>query len=246
VVLPGRNAELFHLTLSNQGTSSVTAVRLESMSFAVTDAMGRPLSVRSVMQVGSTGLFDGGNEVTTATAGGDRLNLIFGDYVINGTGPVDLVMRTLVLAEANKTFGISLKVEDIKAVFASGPIEGQEVEISSTGSGDVVLSESFTTVATNLVGSFIIRDNPFNPDVGPAEFQYVRTEEGKIVFRVLTLTGEVVYQETQPDSPPGVSQTISWDGRNEEGETVLNGVYLAVLTNERTGSQTVLKVAVLK
>lgn len=246
VLLPGKRRELLRLALENEGTSSVTSIRLQTMSFSVSDKDGEPLNARSVMEVGSTGLFDGPHEVTSATAGGDRLHLTFQDYIINGTGPVELAFRTRILAEVNQTFGLALNVEDIKAVYASGPIEGQPVEISHAGYGDSVFNDQFTTVAADLAGSFIIRDNPFNPNEGPAEFQYVRAETGKIIFRILTLTGEVVLEEVQPEVSPGESRTISWDGRNEEGEMVLNGVYLAVLTNDRTGAQATIKVAVLK
>ncbi len=246
VVLPGGTKELFHLTLDNLGASSVAAIRVEKMSFTVTDESGRPISVRSVMEVGSTGLFDGLHEVTSATAGGDRLNLVFDNFVINGSGPVELALRTRVLAEIGTVFGVSLQVEDIKAVFASGPIEGQDVPVSKSGGGDEVVNEFYTTVATDLEGSFIIRDNPFDPNAGPAEFQFFQVEPGTVIFRILTLTGEIVYRRTLPNDGRGGSRTVGWDGRNDKGQMVLNGVYLAVLTDELTGAQAVLKVAVLK
>lgn len=246
VVLPGRSRELFRLHLDNQGSSSVTAIRLQTMSFSVVDKDGRPFSVRSVMEIGSTGLFDGPHEVTRTTAGGDRLNLTFDDFVIDGTGPVDLALRTKVLAGVDDVFGVNLKVEDIQAVFAAGPISGQEVPVRTPGYGNEVVSELYTTVSADLAGSFVIRDNPFNPTLGPAEFQYYQAEPGPLVFRVLTLTGELVCEKVLADQGQSGSQTIEWDGRNDEGETVLNGVYLAVLTDERTGDQAVLKVAVLK
>jgi len=246
VVFPGKVQELLLLTLDNKGSSSVTAIALESMSFTFKDTASQPVSVRSMLEVGSTGLFDGLHEVTSATAGGNRLNLTFDDYVINGSGPVELVLRTRILADVWDVFGVSLMIDDIKAVFASGPIAGREVTVSSSNNEDEVASEYFTTVAADFSGSFIIRDNPFNPNLGPAEFQFFQAEPGKVVFRVLTLTGEVVYNKTLSGDGIGGSRTIDWDGRNGEGEMVLNGVYLAVLTDERSGAQTVLKVAVLK
>ncbi|MCP4684329.1 MAG: hypothetical protein GY867_02675 [bacterium] len=246
VVFPGKTRDLIRLVLDNKGTSSVTAVAMQSMSFALKDAEGQPVSVRSVLEVGSTGLFDGLREVTRATAGGNRLNLTFEDYIINGTSPVELVLRSRILANAGGVFGVSLMMEDIKAVFASGPIGGQQVEISSQSGEEEVVSEVFTTVAADLVGSFIIRDNPFNPLSRPAEFQFFQAEAGTIVFRILTLSGEIVYRKTLPAEGLTGSRTLEWDGRNDRGQMVLNGVYLAVLTDEWTGAQAVLKVAVLK
>lgn len=245
VVLPDETRELLLFTLDNKGASSVSAIQLKSMSFSITDASGRPLNARSVMEVGSTGLFDGPHEVTRAVAGSDRLDLLFEDFVINGSGPVVLSLHTKVKAAAGETFGINLNVQDIKAVFASGPLKGQEVVVLSSGYGNEITSELYTSVSADLKGSFVIRDNPFNPEAGEAEFQYYHAESGQVTFRVLTLTGELVYQKTYAEAGSG-SRTIDWDGRNDKGEMVLNGVYLAVLTDERSGEQAVLKVAVLK
>jgi hypothetical protein len=250
LVLPGGAREIFELRLINPGMSSVSDVRLETMSLLFIDPVGRPLEVRSVLETGASGMFDDGTRVTTATAADDRMTLLFdSSYVIPAGDTATLVFRSRIKANPGDEFGIVLNAEDIEAVFANGPFAGNQVTVSGAGSADSVLRETFTSVEPTLKGSFIIRDNPFDPSLEPAEFQYFVSQSSSLEFRVLTLTGEVVYSL---DIPEGAAESqiglhsLIWNGRNDEGYVVLNGVYVAVLTAGKTGEQATLKVAVLK
>jgi flagellar hook assembly protein FlgD len=112
-----------------------------------------------------------------------------------------------------------------------------------------VLKETFTSVGPTLKGSFVIKENPFDPSLEAAEFQYFVDQSSQLEFRILTLTGELVYSIDIPEGSAGTQiglHSLAWDGRNDEGYIVLNGVYVAVLTAVKTGEQATLKVAVLK
>ena len=73
--------------------------------------------------------------------------------------------------------------------------------------------------------------------------------DAPLEFRVFTLTGELVHTKLIGEaSPLGVagSHVIEWDGRNDRGHVVFDGVYIVQLTNTRTGDYARLKLAVLK
>ena len=74
-----------------------------------------------------------------------------------------------------------------------------------------------------------------------------------VKFRIFTLTGELVWSrdftEGDPQTRPGLhttdSQAVEWDGLNDRGHKVLNGVYVLVMqTGDGRVSKT--KIAVVK
>ncbi|MBD3257554.1 hypothetical protein GF377_03900, partial [candidate division GN15 bacterium] len=248
VVLPGGEKRLFSLRLINPGLSSVTNARIETIVLFVRDRQGRPLDVRRVIEVGSAGFYNGEERVARATAGADRLNLLFDDLVVAADETKDLEFRARTKAGAGEDFVLTLDAEDITATFASGPLMGTPVLVAGT-EGDDLLNEVYTSVSRTLDGSFIVRNNPYDPLSGPAEFQYNLTDASSLTFRILTLSGEVVYSRDLARGDAGTEaglHSIEWNGRNDEGYLVLNGVYVAVLIAEETGEDARLKVAVLK
>ena len=97
-----------------------------------------------------------------------------------------------------------------------------------------------------LQESFFIQDNPFNPEVSSARFSYELEEPSAVEFRVFTLTGEEVYaQDFREGSETGESE-LEWDGRNNDGHMVRNGIYIVSIKSVRTGEYARIKVAVMK
>ncbi len=250
LVLSGGDKDFFSLGLTNRGTSSVTDILLSSLTLYVLNDDGLPLDVREVLEVGSSALINEGRRVTTATAGADRMILSFGDgFIVEAGQSTDLVFRSRVKAAAGTGFMLSVDAADIVTSFAQGPLAGQPVEIVTPNDTSLVFREQFTAVEAELDKSFVIRDNPYSPALGEAEFRYYLAEPSGVVFRILTLSGEKVYGVDLIEGSPGTDtglQSLSWDGRNENGDLVLNGVYVAVITTDNNGERATLKVAVLK
>lgn len=249
LVVAGESKELFKLRLTNLGVSSISDIELESVSLHFSDAGGDPANVRSLLEVGSTALYDHGQKVTRSTAGGDRLNLLFDNFVVAAGDTAELTLRTKIRTEADSEFAVSLAVEDVIASFAFGPLAGRRIPIAGPEADGLVLKEVYTSVAGNLEGSFVVRNNPFDPLQEPAEFRYYLERPDQVRFLILTLTGEIVYEKVIAAEEPGGlagENVLFWDGRSNKGFLVVNGVYVAVIDTGPGRQPATLKLAVMK
>ncbi|MFQ5822538.1 MAG: hypothetical protein ACE5JB_00600, partial [bacterium] len=104
-----------------------------------------------------------------------------------------------------------------------------------------VLTPGFSVlIDPNLEASFFNFPNPFGQNSRDiTKFNYNLTQDSDITIRIYTLLGELVWSISHSASDPegrvgthdGKQQpTIVWDGTNDKGQKVLNGVYVAVLT----------------
>ncbi|MCB2201394.1 hypothetical protein KQH51_01535 [bacterium] len=244
----GIDAEVFTLYLTNRGLSARSPIKINQIGMSFADRTGAPLSVRSILETATTGFYDSGILVTTATAGSDRLLLNFDNYIIEEGVQRYLVFKARVRTDAPEDFRIRMTKQDIVSEYTSGPFAGQPTGVS-TPTGDSTIVADGVTAVTAGAQSLTIRDNPFNPLLEPAEFSYDLAEPGGIEFRILTLTGEAVYSKILRPGEAGTdigTHVIEWDGRNGEGKLVLNGVYVAILETRSDGGRKLLKVAVVK
>ena len=99
-------------------------------------------------------------------------------------------------------------------------------------------------------GGIVLRiewNNPFNPEASDplddhTEIYYNVAKEGATI-RIYSINGELVRSDLVEDKTE-TEDTIEWDGRNDKGRVVGNGVYLVNLKIGKS-SKTV-KVVVLK
>jgi len=249
VVWAGGEKELFELRLTNSGVSSVTDVRVEGVRLRIYDRNDDPVNARDVMEIGNTGLYHEGRLVSHATAGQDLVHLSIDDFEVEASQSETLSFRTKVKAESGIEFGVRFSAADVEASFAHGPLAGQPVAVEPAGGDSLVLATIFSTRSPGPENSFVIRNNPFDPALGPAEFSYFLEEDEDVAFRVFTLVGELVYEKDYAAGDHGGARgenVIAWDGRNGDGDLVLNGVYLALIETARSDQQATIKVAVVR
>ncbi|MEA2082046.1 MAG: DUF4082 domain-containing protein [Elusimicrobiota bacterium] len=74
--------------------------------------------------------------------------------------------------------------------------------------------------------------NPFNPLKEDTEIECVLTEDSVLEFEIYSPYGDLVISFTAQGqgSPTGVTNIVTWDGRNGKGAVVANGVYILNLT----------------
>ncbi len=103
---------------------------------------------------------------------------------------------------------------------------------SALGAGVVSLTDP------ELEASFFNYPNPFGQN-GRATtfFNYNLEQASNVTIRIYTLLGELVktyqFQATDPEgAAKNHDNEIFWNGTNENGQAVLNGVYVAVLITD--------------
>ncbi|MDZ7341480.1 MAG: hypothetical protein ONB27_08990 [candidate division KSB1 bacterium] len=107
-------------------------------------------------------------------------------------------------------------------------------------------------IENDLKKSFRNYPNPFGtPDRPRTHFIYYLTEDCSIELKIYTLLGELVwscaFDHTDRQGKRGLHQEndLTWDGRNQKGLSVLNGVYIAKIKTS-TGESAQTKIAVIK
>ena len=97
-------------------------------------------------------------------------------------------------------------------------------------SGDHAYSVSFTVVEENMISNVLNYPNPFSTST-----QFIFTVTGNQIpqdyhIKIMTMTGKVVREITQAELGPvriGTNRSeYKWDGRDEYGSRLANGVYI--------------------
>ncbi len=249
LVVPGRQKELFEISFTNQGAASVSTVYLNRLELSFLRDDNTPLDVGGLLDLEQTSFVEGGQAVSTTWRGGDILIAYFQDFVIPPQETRTIQFLTALLGDSFTPVTVHMETDDIEARFLEGPYVGDTVTVMSQSGSRLLLSQMYVTKGQSLKESFLIRNNPFDPHSAPAEFTYELQEPSAVEFRVFTLTGEKVHARFLEVGQPGTSvgeQTLTWDGRNDEGHIVHNGIFVVILNVIKTGAEARLKVAVVK
>jgi hypothetical protein len=108
-------------------------------------------------------------------------------------------------------------------------------------------SEYTAILASDLESSFSNYPNPFEPPEEVTHITYNLESESSVVIEIFTLVGDLVWSREfgsgAEESTAGLHE-IEWDGRNERGEIVRNGVYICRIGTDAGEAMT--KIAVTK
>jgi hypothetical protein len=122
---------------------------------------------------------------------------------------------------------------------------GQNLEVINIKSNPSVVIES------DFGKAFSNYPNPFgNPNRPQTKFIFYLDQDSDIDIKIYSLIGELVwscsYTASDPQGKRGHHEgDIVWDGRNERGYVVLNGVYIARIATGY-GKSALTKIAVIK
>jgi FlgD Ig-like domain len=101
--------------------------------------------------------------------------------------------------------------------------QGQALDLKSGPL--VILSSNFEEYAHNY-------PNPFRAGSDETRIAYFLDAPANVSIKIYAITGDLVHEESIPSSDPRAQsgpQETTWDGRNDKGEVVRNGVYVCVL-----------------
>jgi hypothetical protein len=101
--------------------------------------------------------------------------------------------------------------------------QGQALDIKSGSL--VILSSNFQEYAHNY-------PNPFSAGQAETKIAYFLDAPANVSIKIYAITGDLVHEEEIPSGDPRAQsgpRETTWDGRNDKGEVVRNGVYVCVL-----------------
>lgn len=88
-------------------------------------------------------------------------------------------------------------------------------------------------------------DNLFDPSKGESTtLQYNLLKDGSAVIKIFSMQGRLIKTIFDGSVASNVTYTVTWDGKNEDGETVATGIYLAHI--EGPGFSKTQKIAVIR
>ena len=88
--------------------------------------------------------------------------------------------------------------------------------------------------------------NPFDPGQGSTTLRFSLSQDARVTIRLYDGGNRLVRELVNGASHTAAEEvSVSWDGRNGNGEIVANGVYFAVIESDR-GERAVGKIAVLR
>ncbi len=95
---------------------------------------------------------------------------------------------------------------------------------------DQLTSKAFTLVSTDPKEAFGNYPNPFGRQYAYTNIAFLLEQDSDVELRIFTLTGDLVWSKKLTGLHRGFyDRLVRWDGKNDKGQTVLNGVYLGVI-----------------
>lgn len=104
----------------------------------------------------------------------------------------------------------------------------------------VIMSNQFSEYVHNY-------PNPFSPSNGPTKIAYFLEAPGDVSVSIYDLAGAMVYEKRLSAGDAGTGsgpQEVQWDGRNMQGTSVRNGIYVCQITAGSNSAK--FKIAVAK
>ncbi len=230
------------------------------LGFTNIDASGNHLFLIHEISIGISGLrtpediaaFDSavlsdGVHSATAVLESNRLAFVFSPPALIGpgeTGNFSLsVWPEVQLSQSLRFYTNADLIEARDSVPGVGAVPA--LLLKANGQPFEYTSLVFTAASgAGLAASLVTYPNPFSPPAEKIQIAYRLLAASEVELKIYTLTGELVLEKTYA-SGAGVNQ-IEWDGCNGRGETVKNGVYIAVIRSKASGETVKQKLAVVK
>lgn len=245
----GVSATLLQLSLENVTNDNRAAVQLSSIAIELTDRDGNRIQGDSLVAAEGTNFYVNDEAVATVSFVDGLLSYRFAATIIS---PGEIKNLELRLAPRQTTtlnyFNMRVTGDRVIAWIA----QGTQSQIPVTGLLDrpFEINVPKGIIAEDLGASFKNYPNPFNPISEQTEFRYYLSAASDVDIYIFTATGEQVrhmhFNAGSTGGQAGPNVDIYWDGKNENGQVVLNGAYLALIKVADGGRTAKVKVAVVK
>jgi len=248
-ITAGIRSPLFAVVMRNSSSSIADTMQVDSIVVLFSDRTGKPVVVAQLLDTADCGLFDEELKVSQNRSSKDSLVLKLPGLPMGPSEAQRLQFEVATRFGDDGSLAASVDSAGIFAGFAAGPNAGSRVKVNPPVPGQPIVSLVCATGGRTLERSFMVENNPWHRESSSARFAYVLENNSPLDLRIFTLTGELVHSILiSENSPLGMagSHVIEWDGRNDRGKIVLDGVYIVQITNTHTGDKARLKLAVLK
>lgn len=121
-------------------------------------------------------------------------------------------------------------------VVLTSEVSGGRVPVVDKGTSQpgYVLRSQTVTILTNQFAEYAHNyPNPFIPSNGPTKIAYFLESPSSVTVKIFDLAGKLVYEDEVSAGQAGTSpgpQELTWDGKNMQGTSVRNGVYVCRIT----------------
>jgi hypothetical protein len=263
IVNPGPTAAgqkdvvLLSLSLLNLGNENSSDILLRGITFFVENRAGEEIAPNAALKRLRVTAHNNLNLVyadTSPLPGENPVTATFAAFDTLAGGVADSIDIVIDIADNPQATDFQLAIRSGEAFDAIDADSRQQVvvedELGRSGIDFVITSGSSALTASSFE-EFFNFPNPFRPEEG-TWFSFYLPQSSQVELRILTLAGELVYEQIFDASSPqaqagartGPTSRIFWDGRNGKGQMVLNGVYIAVL--KTSAGVVTTKVAVAK
>ena len=259
-----QNLAVFGLAFRNPNPAEI--IRVDSIHIRVTENESNVPDIQNLlsrMEMVSWGFYQtspNGNatppdqliSVAISDPGSNPVQLIFDQPLQIPAGESDSLVLRIDLSGAQLNRNFNLSISNVWARGASSNpadvLDGFGTPIINSGS---IKSGGITILSGDPEVAFRNYPNPFGKDSnngsGLTFFSFVMESGSEATISIYTLTGQLVYRQTESGLDSGgrlYNRTLFWNGKNDVGQTVVNGVYIAIL--EANGRQYTTKVAFVK
>ncbi|MFH1561836.1 MAG: hypothetical protein ABIF11_00245 [Nitrospirota bacterium] len=206
------------LTFTNQGGTNTDVIKIATITLGVSNRFKSPISAAAVLS--KVILSYEGTQTTAIPLTGSNI-------IINVTPPLEVAVDKSKVMDVTldissvataKDFRISLLV-DVQAT----DDWGNPVDITGVFP---MWSESATIFEPDFENSFTNYPNPFAAGKESTTISYYLPQDAYVTIKIYSVIGDIVITLLEDSfKSRGMYQEDRWDGRNGEGEIVLNGVY---------------------
>jgi hypothetical protein len=250
-----RGVPIMRFVLRN---NSGYTIGLDTLYVAFKDGRGNRIArpARSIAQVG---LVARGATFAATVTSDNPVAIVVAHGVETLPGTSDTLLLRADIAAAAPGGEIRLEIEHSRDVVISVTIAGggagPRVGVSLEGSGGDIAGHFLSGPLSIMSGRFdeYVHNypNPFRAGTEPTKICYFLKQDANVVVKIYDLGGNLVRSMRMgagsaggTGAPEGTWHEVPWDGRNDRGELVRNGVYLCKV---EAGSQSALiKIAVAK
>ena len=259
LVVAGQNGVwLMALALTNRGEVGANRIVIHALSFEMEDFDGNEIAPKDVLSkiravrmfsTKDTTYFDKNHIFGETSPEGNPFTMAFS---LKDTVPATDTSYIAIFGDITENIGETYFRLNIPSgdYIDARDIYSPDIDIAVLNSSGNPL-EDLTSYPKKVISSQVAEldskpyllnfPNPFGePGKENTKIVYYLKEDTDVQFRIYTLTGELVWSRSFADSDPQGSQGLHsteqnswvWDGKNDRGRTVLNGVYILVMKTD--------------